>query len=65
MPRIVLPEDLEILIAPIAKRPEGMSLAEIERALEEKIPRRTLQRRIAALVDRKRLEVIGEGRSTP
>jgi hypothetical protein len=41
-----------------------MSLAEIERALEEKIPRRTLQRRIAALVDRKRLEVIGEGRST-
>jgi len=55
MPKIVSPETLDELVALIASIPAGVGIDELMAAMEGKISRRTLQRRLAALVDQGRI----------
>jgi Fic family protein len=64
MPKQVPEKDLETILAVIAKLPQGASVEEIAGALDRKLPRRTLQRRVALLVVQKRLTVEGRARGS-
>lgn len=63
MPKIVTQQELDRLIELIARHPEGLGLDAIFRLLETPLPRRTLQRRLATLVEQQRLRTEGEGRA--
>src|SRR5713226_7646616 len=62
MPKQVPQNELDAVLQAVARFPEGGSIEDISRALEVKPPRRTLQRRLALLVEQKRLTVEGRGR---
>ena len=62
MARQVPTQELEAIIAALARFPSGASIEEVKDALERPPPRRTLQRRIAMLVAHERLRAQGEGR---
>ena len=64
MPRQISEKELDVVLRAAAKFPEGRSIEDIAAALEEKLPRRTLQRRLALLVERKRLAVEGRARGS-
>ncbi len=64
MPKQVSEKDLEAIMAAIARFPEGASVEEIHGAVDRKLPRRTLQRRLALLVKHRRLKVEGRGRGS-
>lgn len=64
MPKQVSEKDLEAILAAVARFPEGASVEEIGAALDRKLPRRTLQRRLALLIERKRLTVEGRARGS-
>jgi hypothetical protein len=57
-------DDRNALEGIIARFEDGASLNEIEKSLDEEIPRRTLQFRISKMVQAGRLEKLGQGRST-
>ncbi len=63
MPKIVLPQEFEPITELIAQHPDGVGVEGLARALSEKISRRTLQRRLSALVEQQRIISEGEGRS--
>ncbi|PKO32656.1 MAG: cell filamentation protein Fic [Betaproteobacteria bacterium HGW-Betaproteobacteria-7] len=62
MPKSVAPEKLERIAALVASQHDGMGLEALLRALPEPPPRRTLQRRLATLIDQGRIAARGEGR---
>lgn len=64
MPKQVSKKDLETILNAVARFPEGASIEDIRGALGRKIPRRTLQRRLALLVEQKRLKVEGRARGS-
>ena len=62
MARRINEESLQAIEAVVGQRPEGMNAPEIAAALAAALPRRTLQYRLRALVDDKRLMREGSGR---
>lgn len=64
MPKQVSEEELEAIRRAVDGFPEGASIDEIGDAIEPGIHRRTLQRRLAVLVERKQLLLEGGGRGS-
>jgi len=64
MPKQVSEKDLEAIVIAVAKFPEGASVEEVRGTMDRKLPRRTLQRRLALLVQQKKLAVKGRGRAS-
>lgn len=64
MPKLALQQELEQLLRLISGSPEGLGIDAISAALDGAIRRRTLQRRLALLVDQGRAQLKGEARST-
>ena len=64
MPKQVAQEDLNRIIEAVAAFPEGAGIDEINGQLGDKVPRRTLQRRLASLVQERRLIVEGRARAS-
>tara|TARA_B100000287_G_scaffold378237_1_gene380506 strand:- start:403 stop:1812 length:1410 start_codon:yes stop_codon:yes gene_type:complete len=64
MPKQVSEEELEAIRRAVGGFPEGASIDEISDSIEPKIHRRTLQRRLAVLVERKQLLLEGGGRGS-
>ena len=64
MPKLVPQADLEAVLQAVDRFPEGASIEDIGGAIEVRLPRRTLQRRLALLVEQKRLIVEGRARSS-
>ena len=62
MARRIREEILQAIEAAVGRRPEGMTVLQIAEALNDGVPRRTLQYRLKALVDEKRLTREGSGR---
>lgn len=62
MPKQVSEEDLDTVVQAVARFPEGGSLEDIIGAMEKTLARRTLQRRLALLVEQQRLSIEGRGR---
>lgn len=64
MPKRVTSRELDPILRAADRFPLGGSIEDIGEALEFRLPRRTLQRRLALLVERKRLAVEGRGRGS-
>ena len=64
MPKLVPQAELDAVSQAVARFPEGASIEDIGGALAAKLPRRTLQRRLALLVEQKRLTVEGRARGS-
>ena len=64
MPKQLSEKELDVVLRAAAKFPEGGAIEDIAAALEGKLPRRTLQRRLALLVEQKRLAVEGRARGS-
>jgi len=62
MPKQVSQDELDIVLQAVARFPEGGSLEDISGVVEKTLARRTLQRRLALLVEQKRLTIEGRGR---
>lgn len=62
MPKQIPKDQLEAILAIVAAHPEGVQAGTIHEALEPKLPPRMLQRRLALLVEQKRLIAEGRGR---
>ena len=63
MPQIVPESELTRIVGKIAKHPAGLGLDALHAALKGTLARRTLQRRLALLVQQNRLISQGEGRA--
>lgn len=63
MPKLTIQQELEHLTALVSGQPDGVGIDAISAALGNAMPRRTLQRRLASLVEQGRLQVQGEARS--
>jgi hypothetical protein len=64
MPKRIPQDELDKILHAIASIPDAASLEEISNALGGDIPRRTLQRRLALLVEQNRLTITGRGRAS-
>jgi len=64
MPKRIPQNELDAVQEVVARFPEGVAIEEISGELAIKMPRRTLQRRMALLVEQKRLTVEGRGRAS-
>ena len=64
MPKYVSQNELDAVLQAVARFPQGVSVEHLGSVLEVKLPRRTLQRRLALLVAQKRLTVEGRGRGS-
>ena len=64
MPKKVSQAELDAVFQAVARFPEGGSIEEISGVLEISLPRRTLQRHLARLVDHARLTIEGRGRGS-
>ena len=62
MPKIVKPTELDTLVERVGKFAEGAGIERLLRALRGKVTRRTLQRRLALLVQQQRIQAQGVGR---
>ncbi len=62
MPRRIPEQELEAIVAAVARRPSGVSAPDIADALGDEVPFRTLQYRLKHLVDEGRLAKAGKGR---
>ena len=62
MPKLIPQNELDEVQEAVAGFPESAAIEEVRGALTIKMPRRTLQRRLALLVEQKRLSVEGQGR---
>lgn len=63
MPRVTPPTELERLVALISEHQDGLGVDAIAKRLENTLLRRTLQRRLALLVEQGRIQMLGEARS--
>lgn len=64
MPKLVPQAELDAVVKAVARFPEGASIEDISHAPLLKLPRRTLQRRMAQLVGVQRLTLTGRGRAS-
>jgi hypothetical protein len=64
MPKLIPENELDAVHEVVARFPEGAAIEEVSGALAIKMSRRTLQRRLALLVEQKRLIVEGQGRAS-
>lgn len=64
MPKRISQNDLDIIVKAVSTLPDGGGVEQIHSALERKVSRRTLQRRLALLVEQKRLIVEGRARAS-
>lgn len=64
MAKLVPPIELDAIIQAVFRFSEGASLEDISREIALKLPRRTLQRRLAQLVEQQRLIITGRGRAS-
>lgn len=64
MPRVTPQQELDMLIELIGDAPDGMGIDAIEQKLGGGYQRRTLQRRLALLVQQHRIDMLGERRAT-
>lgn len=64
VPRKVSQNAFDAVLHVVAQWPQGAAVEQISSVLEGKLPRRTLQRRLALLVQQKRLTVVGRGRGS-
>src|SRR3990170_4462624 len=62
MPKQVSEEELDTILQAILRFPKGGSIEDISSMMEKAHARRTLQRRLALLVEQKRLTIEGRGR---
>ncbi|MDD2544667.1 MAG: Fic family protein [Burkholderiaceae bacterium] len=62
MPRFTPPETLDAIAAWISQTPHGVGMAELFHQFGDRMQRRTLQRRLALLVQQNRLQVEGQER---
>ena len=62
MPKSVPQAELDIIFDVVSNAVDGISIERINDALDHDVPRRTLQRRLALLVERGRLAASGSGR---
>lgn len=62
MPKRIPQNQFETILSVVAQFPKGAAIEEIITALEITLPRRTLQRRLALLVEQGRLSIEGQGR---
>ncbi len=63
MPKVTSPQALERLAALISRHPEGIGIEQLSQQLKASVPRRTLQRRLALLIQQARIQSRGEGRA--
>jgi Fic family protein len=63
MPKIVSTQQLDQIVELIALYPAGIGMEELAQTVGTNLPRRTLQRRIATLIEQKRIRAEGEGRA--
>lgn len=63
MPKVVSPQELDQIADLIAQHPDGIGVEGLVQALGAGMPRRTLQRRLASLIEQKRIQTEGEGRA--
>lgn len=64
MPKRITDDEFDKILRAVAGFPEGAGLEEINRALRGELPRRTLQRHLAWLVEQGRLTVAGRARAS-
>jgi len=64
MPKQISQKDLDSIVKAVSSLPDGGGIEKINSALEGKMPRRTLQRRLSLLVEQKRLIAEGKGRAS-
>ncbi len=64
MPKKISQAELDAVFQTVVQFPEGASVEEIRGVLEISLPRRTLQRRLARLVDQEWLTIEGRGRGS-
>lgn len=64
MPRKVPQDELDAVLQAVARFPEGAALEDIGAVMAIALPRRTLQRRLALLVEQGRLSMAGRGRGS-
>jgi Fic family protein len=62
MPKQVSQEELETVLQAVSRFPKGGSFGDISSAMEKALAHRTLQRRLALLVEQKQLTIEGRGR---
>jgi hypothetical protein len=62
MPKQVQQEELKVVLQAVSRFPGGASIEDVSGVLEIVLARRTLQRRLAVLVEQKRLTIEGRGR---
>lgn len=63
MPKLLTSKDLDLVAAAVARVAGGVGINELARQLASTVSRRTLQRRLAALVESGRLVASGAGRA--
>ena len=63
MPKVVTPQELDQIAELIVQYPDGIGMESLAQALGAGISRRTLQRRLATLIEQKRISSEGEGRA--
>ena len=64
MPKQIPQDELDAILKIVARFTEGASIEEIGEGLEKKSPRRTLQYRLARLVEQEKLNIEGKGRGS-
>ncbi|MEA3437437.1 MAG: Fic family protein, partial [Thermodesulfobacteriota bacterium] len=64
MPKQIPQNELDAILEAVTQFPEGASVKGLSEAMDKKLPRRTLQRRLAHLVDQDRLAIVGRGRGS-
>lgn len=64
MPKNIPETELNAVVVAVGRIPSGASIDEVGEALDIALPRRTLQRRLARLVDHGRLVRLGQGPAT-
>lgn len=64
MPKRISQNELGKIVGAVAHFPEGAGVGEISGALNDDVPRRTLQRHLALLVEQNQLTVEGRGRAS-
>ena len=63
MPKQISATELDTIVQVVGQFPNGAAVSEVRGALDIELSRRTLQRRLARLVEADRLETFGEGRA--
>ncbi len=64
MPKRISQDELDKILQAVASFPEGGNVGEISEALGGEVPRRTLQRHLALLVEQNRLTIEGRARAS-